>query len=88
MSIVPFAGSEYSGLRKTSTGWSLRTLDNVEYLFEPARTIEDGAGWYDDDLWILKEIHDRVGTDKVVLHYDASQIGPLRSRAQPCSDRL
>lgn len=56
---VPYAGSEYLELRRSGTGWKLRTLDNLEYTFSPS----------DQDLWLATEIRDLVGTDRVELRY-------------------
>ncbi len=76
---VPQAGSSYGELRRTQSGWTLRTLENIEYEFAPASSIEGpGLGWDDPDLWLLKRVRDAVGTDQAVLHYDASVLGTCR----------
>jgi hypothetical protein len=57
---VPFAGTEYSELRQDGATWTLRTLDNIQYLF--THSGEVGApGWNGvEDLWLLTEIRERT----------------------------
>lgn len=68
--LVPYAGGQYMELSQSGDGWRARTLDNLEYIFIPAsRAVAPGA---DPELWLLSEIRDLVGTDKVTLRYAAT----------------
>lgn len=64
---VPFAANEYTELRQDGATWRLRTLANVEYVFSPLSAVTTWQG--DPDLWLLTEIRDLTGTDRVVLRY-------------------
>lgn len=72
---VPYAGSEYSELRQDGESWRLRTLDNLEYRFEPLSSLGTRSV---PDLWMLVEIRDLTGTDKVVLRYGAGSCGDFQ----------
>ncbi len=72
---VPYAGSEYSELRQDGDSWRLRTLDNLEYRFAPSSSLGTRG---DPDLWMLVEIRDLTGTDKVVLRYGAGSCGDFQ----------
>ncbi|HUQ97820.1 MAG TPA: hypothetical protein VM166_00105 [Gemmatimonadaceae bacterium] len=63
---VPYKGTEYSELRSSGDGWVLRTLDNIEYTFSTLQSIGYGNG----DFWLLTQIRDLTGTDRVSLKYD------------------
>lgn len=63
---VPFASGQYMELSPNGAGWRARTLDNLEYVFTPRGNDPD------PELWLLTEIRDLVGTDKVTLRYAPS----------------
>jgi len=70
---VPFMGSEYQELRAEGDVWRLRTLSNLEYTFTPLAWLEGHVGHgFEKDLWILTEIRDGTGTDRVTLTYDTN----------------
>lgn len=76
---VPFAGGAYQELRETGAGWTLTTLDNLEYLFTRARDITPDGGMPDDGLWLLTSVRDRAGRDEVVLRYATDGLDPTRA---------
>ena len=61
----PTRGSAYMELRETSGGWSLKTLNNLEYVFRSAGSMNSGVS--DANLWLLAEIRDSIGGDKVEI---------------------
>jgi hypothetical protein len=63
---VPFVGTRYMELRPNGAGWRLQTIDNLEYLFEPA------PPGLDPDLWLLSEIRDPIRGDRLRVYYDTS----------------
>lgn len=65
---APFLSMRYLDLRKDGDVWHLRTLDNLEYVF----TRRAGGT---TDIWLLTEVRDLVGTDRVVIEYDRTGIG-------------
>lgn len=69
---VPYLADAYMELRWVGGRWRLKTLDNLEYRFAPA--IEVGP-WRQSDLWLLTEIRDTVGGDKVLIEYDTAGVG-------------
>lgn len=75
---VPFVSGAYQELRRQGDSWSLTTIDNVEYTFSPATTIaaaSGGPGIDDPDLWLLTEIRERSGRDRIKLRYETPQLG-------------
>ncbi len=79
---LPARGSSYMELRENGDEWSLKTLDNHEYVFRrPAAVGAVAAGALAvrpevfDGLWLLAEVHDTIGGDKVVLRYDVPRVG-------------
>jgi RHS repeat-associated protein len=57
---LPLLGDEYTELRRNADDtWTLSTASGVDYVFESTQT----------DLWLLAEVRDRVGTDRVELEY-------------------
>jgi hypothetical protein len=65
---VPFAADSYQELRETASGWTLRTLDNLEYAFAPG---------FDVGMWMLVSIRDLAGRDEVILRYASAGMNPL-----------
>ena len=63
----PVRGRTFMELRETDWGWSLKTLENVEYVFEQRVR---GAASSDDGMWVLSQVRDSVGGDKIDLSYD------------------
>ncbi len=62
----PFVSDEYAELVDSGGSWILRTATNLEYAFAPATTY----GLDDPTLWLLAEIRDRRGSDRVVVEYE------------------
>jgi RHS repeat-associated protein len=57
---IPLLGDEYTELRRNADdSWTLSTGSGVDYHFESTLP----------DLWLLAEVRDRVGTDRVELEY-------------------
>lgn len=66
---IPYAGSQYMELSREGLGWTLRTLDNLEYQFLPAALLVGNPAAY-PDLWLLTSITDSARADAVRLTYD------------------
>ena len=66
---IPYAGSQYMELSREGLGWTLRTLDNLEYRFMPAALLVGNPAAY-PDLWLLTSISDPSKADAVRLTYD------------------
>lgn len=72
----PARGRSFMELRRSGNEWSLRTLDNHEYVFRPASSL----GSVDDpELWLLAEVRDSIGGDRVDLRYDVPAVQGCRA---------
>jgi RHS repeat-associated protein len=60
---LPFAADEYMELREEGATFTLSTARGVDYVF-------NHAGIADPSLWLLTEVRDRVGTERIVLRYN------------------
>ncbi|MBL8622423.1 MAG: hypothetical protein JNK64_14005 [Myxococcales bacterium] len=74
---APFLSTRYQELRKDGDTWRLKTLDNLEYVF----THQPGAA--SDAPWLLTEVRDLIGTDRVVIEYDTVGIGTCAPDLHP-----
>jgi len=79
---IPYLADGYMDLSFANGGWSLRTLDNLEYRFEPASALGGDAGhpaWPGVfELWLLTQVRDTVGGDKIVIEYDPTPLGSCK----------
>jgi hypothetical protein len=71
---LPFVADEYMELRESPAGWTLHTAAGIQYGFTRATQLSNGV-IDDDNLWLLTEIRDRVGTDRVTVRYETVDVG-------------
>jgi hypothetical protein len=67
----PFVSSEYVDVLLNGDGWLVRTASNLEYRFSPASVF----GVDDDTLWLLVQVRDRRGSDRVDIEYRVEDVG-------------
>lgn len=60
---VPYLALSYEELRKVGDEWHLKTLNNLEYVFRRDQRAPT------QDRWLLEDINDLVGTDRVHIEY-------------------
>ncbi|MBZ0236593.1 MAG: hypothetical protein K8M05_29975 [Deltaproteobacteria bacterium] len=65
----PARGEAFVELRENGSEWSLKTLDNHEYIFR------GGGSTAGSGMWQLAEIRDSIGGDRVELRYDVPSVG-------------
>lgn len=67
----PARGDSFMELRESESEWSLKTLDNHEYIFRP---LQGQTKVGDSGRWPLVEIRDSIGGDRVELRYDVPAV--------------